>query len=168
LGQSDTLTCVLAIVAISFSDVLAFSIDFCYTSNVVISSLSASYRNQGEAAMTTRTPTRKTATTEETDAQAIAEIVAEADTTTTPAADLDTLIAQKRALDAQIKAARASQPTMSKLDRVIARQTADNGKWLTIHLRNRVAARVNAGQDMTEAVDAVLAQYRALLLPPTE
>jgi hypothetical protein len=119
--------------------------------------------------MTTKTATRKTTTDDKTDMQAIEEIVAQADTTTTtPAPALDDLIAQKRALDAQIKAARASQPTMSKLERVIARQTADNGKWLTIHLRNRVAARVNAGQDLTTAVDAVLAQYRALLLPSTE
>jgi hypothetical protein len=51
---------------------------------------------------------------------------------------------------------------------VIERQTADNGKWLVIHLRNRVAARVKAGQPLNEAVDAVRAQYRALLLPPTE
>jgi hypothetical protein len=129
--------------------------------------------------MATRTPTRKSRTTEKTDAQVIEEIAQEADTTATTGdneelrtewdaqawPDLDTMLAQKRELDARIKAERAKLPQMSKLERVIERQTADTGKWLVIHLRNRVAARVKAGQDLTEAVDAVLAQYRALLLP---
>jgi hypothetical protein len=125
----------------------------------------ASYRDQGEAAMTTKTATRKPVTVEIADAPVVAQIAQEADTT---APALTDLIAQKRALDAQIKAARDAMPQVSKLERVIAKQQADNGKWLTIHLRNRVAARVKAGQPTQDAVDAVLAQYRALLLPPTE
>jgi hypothetical protein len=144
---------------------LALFIEFCYTDSVLSSIELASYRNQGEAAMTAKTPTRKPVTVEIADAPVVAQIAQEADTT---APALTDLIARKRALDEQIKAAKAAMPQVSKLERVIAKQTVDNGKWLVIHLRNRVAARVKAGQPMQDAVDAVLAQYRALLLPPTE
>lgn len=66
---------------------------------------------------------------------------------------------EQRQLRNQLKAQQGS-----KLDRVIARQQSDPGKWLVVFLTHRVSARVAAGQPTPEAVDAVLAQYRALLL----
>jgi hypothetical protein len=77
---------------------------------------------------------------------------------------LDEMLAQKRVLDEQIKAAKAALPQLSKLDRVIRRQTSYPGKWVQHQLIGLVGQRVAAGQPTEEAADAVLAQYRAIVL----
>lgn len=79
--------------------------------------------------------------------------------------DLTALIERKRQLDAQIKAARAAQPTLSKLERVIDRQSRVYGKWVAANLAERTAARVQAGQDPAQALDAVVEFYKALAQP---
>ena len=107
--------------------------------------------------MTTKTTTRKT-TTDET---LVAQVVAE--TPQSPLA-LDELIAQKRALDAQIRAAKDAMPKLSKLDRIIARQAAVPTIWVPRTLHTRVRERYNAGQPYAEAVAEVLEVYRAILL----
>ena len=118
--------------------------------------------------MTSRTPKTAAAATE-TPVTLAAETVAETPATVepTPVADLATLVAQRKALDEQIKAAKVAAPKLSKLDSVIARQLANPTKWIAPGLASRVDARVKAGQPLTEAVDAVLAQYRAILLSVT-
>jgi len=86
--------------------------------------------------------------------------------------DLDSLIAQQRAINEQVKAAKAAMPTKSKLERVIERQANQPDLWLRRKLLLRVVERAKAGQDATEAVDAVLALYRSglleALIPATE
>ncbi len=83
---------------------------------------------------------------------------------TTPAEPtLNDLIAQKRALEEQLRAVNAAMPKLSPLDKVIAAQTAQPSKWIPLHLSNRVKARVRAGQPRQEAIDGVLAQFRTLL-----
>jgi hypothetical protein len=79
----------------------------------------------------------------------------------TPANVLADLTAQRRALDAQIKAARAAQPKQSALDALIARQNANLTKWLPETLTTRVLARVRLGQPADEALDAVFAVYHS-------
>ncbi len=76
---------------------------------------------------------------------------------------LEQLVAQRKALDEQIKAAKAAQPNVSQLEKVIARQ-ATQPKWLVEVLTGRVSARVKAGQSPEGAIDAVLHQYRVLIL----
>ncbi len=81
---------------------------------------------------------------------------------------LEQMVAQRKQLDEAIKAHKAAMPKQSKLEIEIAKQAADNGgAWVAVVLGHRVDRRVRAGQPLVEAVDAVLAQYRALLLPPT-
>lgn len=82
---------------------------------------------------------------------------------------LEQLKAQRKALNDAIKAEEAKHPKQSKLDVEIAKQDADGGgAWVAVVMGHRVDRRVRAGQPLVEAVDAVLSQYRALLLPPTE
>jgi seryl-tRNA synthetase len=64
---------------------------------------------------------------------------------------------QKRALDAQLKTAKAS---MNPLDRVIAEQAGHQGNPL---LLGKVKGRVKAGQDKDEAINAVLELAREWL-----
>jgi hypothetical protein len=113
--------------------------------------------------MATKTASRKTET--------VVETVEETPVTPTPQ-DLDVMLAQKRALDEQIKAAKAAMPQLSKLERVIERQTANPDLWLRRKLWLRAVERAKAGQPPTEAVDAVLALYRsgmlAALIPATD
>jgi hypothetical protein len=87
--------------------------------------------------------------------------------TSVAADDLAYLTAQRKALQEQIKAAKAAQPAkvatpkVSPLEAVIARQATITRKWLPETLAWRVSARVKAGQDQGVALEAVLAQARA-------
>lgn len=82
-------------------------------------------------------------------------------TPTTPTVTaLDTLRAQKRELEAQIKAAKAAQTSQSKLEKVTAWQEAHKLDITTARVAARVTARIRAGQDREEAITAVMAQYR--------
>ncbi len=75
--------------------------------------------------------------------------------------DLKQLIEQRRALDAQIKTAKAAQASVSKLERVIAQQNAHLDDVTGQRLTARVRARVKAGQSTDEALEQVFADYRA-------
>lgn len=75
---------------------------------------------------------------------------------------LEQLVAQRKALGEQIKATKASQPNVSALEKIIARQ-ATQPKWLVEVLTGRVRARVQAGQSQDGALDAVLHSYRVLI-----
>jgi acetyl/propionyl-CoA carboxylase alpha subunit len=80
----------------------------------------------------------------------------------TPATDLQALIAQKRALDEQIKEAKAAQPTVNKLEREVARQ-ADAGVrngFVGPFYAKLIARRVALGQSQDEAVEAIQALWR--------
>lgn len=75
--------------------------------------------------------------------------------------DLKQLMEQRRALDAQIKSAKAAQASVSKLERVIAQQNAHLDDVTGQRLVARVRARVKAGQPQDEALAQVFADYRA-------
>lgn len=87
----------------------------------------------------------------------------------TPVADLK---AQRAALDAQIKAAKANQPAKQPkpekptktLQDVIAQQTARPRTDVPRIVTTYVLQRQAAGQDLYEALDQVLAQMRSVVL----
>lgn len=83
------------------------------------------------------------------------------------ATNLEQLQAQAKALQAAIKQAKTNQPTVSKLDTVLAKQQADGGgKWLFVGLWKRLNARLAAGQPFDVAMHELLEQYRLLLSAP--
>ncbi len=81
--------------------------------------------------------------------------------TPTATPDVKTLLEQKRILDAQIKAARLAQPTLTKLESLIDRQNASLTRWIPETLASRVTKRVQLGQPMGDAMEEVFASYRA-------
>lgn len=91
-------------------------------------------------------------------------------TVTTTDTDLTALIAQRRALDEQIKSAKAAMPKPSPLERVIAKQANQFSKWMAPQLANRIHERMRAGQPRADATRDVLAffvaQVNALLDAP--
>jgi hypothetical protein len=108
--------------------------------------------------MTSRKPAADT-TTEPTKVQPEVETPV-AETPATPVADLDTLKAQRKALDASIKAAKAALPKLSPLEKAIEQQTAHPADVI---LRTKVAIRIKAGQPRADAIAAVLELTRAWL-----
>ncbi len=72
--------------------------------------------------------------------------------------DLANLKAQRKALDAQIEAAKLASKA-SKLERVIAQQAAHLVDVIGKRLTARVRARVAAGQDQETALAQVFAAY---------
>ena len=80
---------------------------------------------------------------------------------------LEFLMAEKVRVDAALKAAKAALPQVSKLERVIARQAAQE-VWLPVNLAKRVAARVKAGQLSGVAIDEVFEALRAATLVELE
>jgi hypothetical protein len=83
------------------------------------------------------------------------ETSAEQTETVTDLDRIKQLEAQKRALDEQLKQAKAAMP---KLERLIAEQTARPPDLINL---NRVKARIAAGQERDEALDAVMESARA-------
>jgi hypothetical protein len=80
-----------------------------------------------------------------------------------PETDLEKMIAARKALDDQIRAAKASsKPTRSNLEVVRARY-AHSPKWLGTWMGDRVAKRVAAGQSQDAAVDEELRAVREAL-----
>ncbi len=80
-----------------------------------------------------------------------------------PETDLEKMIAARKALDDQIRAAKASsKPTRSNLEVVRARY-AHAPKWLAVWMGDRVAKRVAAGQSQDAAVDEELNAVREAL-----
>ncbi len=92
-------------------------------------------------------------------------------TVTTTDTDIKALIAQRRAIDEQIKTAKAAMPKPSPLERVIAKQAHQFSKWVVWRLANRIGERMRAGQPRADATRDVLAffvaQVDALLDDPT-
>jgi transcriptional regulator len=75
------------------------------------------------------------------------------------------LQSEAKRIAAELKVA---QEATSPLDRVIAKQTANLTIWQVEKLTARVQARVEAGQSRDEAIDEVLATYRAAVLEALE
>jgi hypothetical protein len=75
--------------------------------------------------------------------------------------DLAEKIAARKALDDEIRAMKASQPKMTPLERVIARQEVNYGAWMARTLASRTLARIAAGQDAAEAIIEVTAFFTA-------
>ena len=82
-----------------------------------------------------------------------------ADETVAQESSLEFLMAEKVRVDAALKAARAAQPQVTKLERVIAKQ-ATHETWLPVNLAKRVMARMAAGQDQGQAMEEVFAFLR--------
>jgi hypothetical protein len=76
--------------------------------------------------------------------------------------DLASLKLQQQALAERIRQLKASEPTMTALEKVIHRQTTSWESWIVRNIANRIKARVGAGQDRQEASDAVMAFFRDL------
>jgi hypothetical protein len=76
--------------------------------------------------------------------------------------DIQALMAQKKALEEQIKALKATRPERNSLDAVMHRQTTSYEAWVPKMLANRIKARVSAGQDRQAAADQVVAFFRNL------
>lgn len=107
----------------------------------------------------TATKTTKPATADQTPAQQTQATVAELN------AQLKATREQLAQLKLQAKAERdANKDSRTKLERVVARQAADPGKWLRHNITARALGRARAGQPIEQAIDEVLAQYRALML----
>jgi hypothetical protein len=71
--------------------------------------------------------------------------------------------AKQAAKDPAKVAAAVAKLTQNPLERVVAQQTANPALIPVAQLSIRVADRVQAGQDLQAAIDAVFAQYRALV-----
>jgi hypothetical protein len=80
------------------------------------------------------------------------------DETVQQESSLEFLMAEKGRVDAALKAAKAALPQVTKLERVIAKQAAQE-VWLPVNLAKRVAARVKAGQLQGVAMDEVLLTF---------
>jgi hypothetical protein len=76
--------------------------------------------------------------------------------------DIQALMAQKKALEEQIKALKATRPERNSLEAVVHKQTTSYEAWVPKMLANRVKARVGAGQDRQEASDQVMLFFRNL------
>ncbi len=75
--------------------------------------------------------------------------------------DLAYLVAQCKALNEQIKAAKeAKKGNKNKLDAVIARQNSNVSDWVVNYLSQRIRARVNAKQSQDVALEEVFELYQ--------
>src|SRR5260370_39406991 len=81
-------------------------------------------------------------------------VVRAADETVQQESSLEFLMAEKVRVDAALKAAKAAMPQVTKLERVIAKQAAQE-VWLPGDLAKRVGARVKGGQLQGVAIDEV-------------
>lgn len=116
---------------------------------------------KGSTTMTAKTT--KPAETEQPTTKTVAQVQAELKAAREQLAQARE--AEKEARLAAKAARDANRDTRSKLDKVIARQFADNGgKWLRHNITYRALERVKAGQPVEQAIDEVLAQYRQLLM----
>ena len=80
---------------------------------------------------------------------------------TTTTTDLESLKAQRAALNEQIKAAQASAPKATPLERVIQRQSVSYEAYMPKVLAKRTLARIAAGQDRHLALADVLGFFEA-------
>ncbi len=79
--------------------------------------------------------------------------------TQTPTERILTLQAEQKRIAAELREAESG---ISPLDKVIARQGAPTARTVN-KLAARVRARIDAGQERDEALDAVLATYRVAI-----